>query len=95
MRERIDAAVDITIYDMPDEYVIKPYLEGHKTEVKGMLLTEYNEAEQIELFKEEGRAEGREEGILDTLISLVRQGILTAEIAAKQANLSLTSFRTL
>ena len=27
-----------------------------------MLLTEYNEAEQMELFREEGRAEGREEG---------------------------------
>ena len=24
---------------------------GHKAEVKGMLLTEYNEAEQMELFK--------------------------------------------
>ena len=27
-----------------------------------MLLTEYNEAEQMELFREEGRAEGRAEG---------------------------------
>ena len=27
-----------------------------------MLLTEYNEAEAMELFREEGRAEGREEG---------------------------------
>ena len=80
---------------MPDEYVIKPYLEAHKTEVKGMLLTEYNEAEQMELFKEEGRAEGHEEGILETLISLVRQGILTAEIAAKQANLSIDEFQNL
>jgi len=28
-----------------------------------MLLTEYNEAEQMELFKEDGRREGREEGL--------------------------------
>ena len=27
-----------------------------------MLLTEYNEAEQMELFKEDGRREGRAEG---------------------------------
>ena len=27
-----------------------------------MLLTEYNEAEQMELFREEGREEGRAEG---------------------------------
>ena len=27
-----------------------------------MLLTEYNEAETMELFKEEGREEGRKEG---------------------------------
>ena len=31
-------------------------------EVRDMLLTEYNEAEAMELFREEGREEGRAEG---------------------------------
>ena len=47
---------------MPDDFVIKPFLFAHKAEVKGMLLEEYNETEVMELFKEEGRIEGREEG---------------------------------
>ena len=32
-----------------------------------MLDTEYNEAEVMELFKEDGRKEGREEGIIATI----------------------------
>ena len=47
-------AIDRTIDSIPDDFVIKPYLVVHRAEVKGMLLTEYNEAETMELFKEEG-----------------------------------------
>ena len=39
----------------------------HKQEVQGILDTEYNEAEVMELFKEDGRKEGREEGIITTI----------------------------
>ena len=45
-----------------DDFIIKQTLETHRAEVKGMLLTEYNEAQAMELFREEGRAEGRVEG---------------------------------
>ncbi len=58
----VEAAIDRAITDMPENFVIKPFLEAHRLEVKGMLLTEYNEAETMELFREEGRAEGRAEG---------------------------------
>ena len=61
---------------------------GHKAEVKGMLLTEYNEAEQMELFKEDGRREG----IIETLISLVKKGLLTIKDAADQAGITETAF---
>ena len=47
---------------MPDDFVIMPYLEAIREEVKSMLLTEYNEGKTMELFKEEGRAEGLAEG---------------------------------
>ena len=56
--EGMSSAIDKAISAMPDDYVIKPFLEAHRAEVKGMLLTEYNEAEQMELFKEDGRREG-------------------------------------
>ena len=54
----ISSAIDRAITEMPDDYVIKPFLEAHRAEVKGMLLAEYNEAETMELFKEDGRVEG-------------------------------------
>ena len=62
-----------------------------------MLLTEYNEAEAMELFREEGREEGlekgREEGTLETLVALVRKGLLTVRQAAEQAQLSDAEFK--
>ena len=42
------------------DFIIKVTLERHRAEVKGMLLTEYNEAQAMELFREEGRAEGED-----------------------------------
>ena len=74
---------------MPDDFVIKPFLEVHRAEVKGMLLTEYNEAEAMEMFREEGRAEG----IIDTLVSLVQKGLLSIKDAAAQAGMTETVFQ--
>ena len=73
---------------MPADFVIKPFLEAHRAEVKGMLLTEYDEVATMELFKEDGRVEG----VLSTLADLVKEGILTEAAAAKRANLSVDEF---
>lgn len=97
----MSSAVDRAITDMPDSFVIKSFLELHRTEVKGMLLTEYNEAEAMELFREEGRAEGRAEGlaegraegIIDTLISLVQNGLLSIKDAAAQLGITEAAFQ--
>ena len=83
-REELGSTIDRAITDMPDDFVIKPFLMAHRAEVKGMLLTEYKEAETMELFKEEGRAEG----ILKTLAGLIRKGILTLKDAALEANMT-------
>ena len=58
----IEEAVDIAINDMPDDYLLKSFLVGNKAEVKDMCITEYDEVETMQQFKEEGRQEGREEG---------------------------------
>ena len=42
----------------------------------------------------EGRAEGRAEGILTTLISLVKDGILTLTDAANRANMTVSEFES-
>ena len=59
----IDIAVDKAIDAMPKDYVIRPFVIGNKAEVKTMCITEYNEVETMQMFKEEGREEGLAEGI--------------------------------
>ena len=98
--EGMSSAIDRAISAMPDDYLIKAFLEAHRAEVKGMLLTEYNEAEQMALFKEDGRregraeglAEGRAEGIIETLVSLVKDGFLSVKDAAKRAGITEAAF---
>ena len=72
--------------------MIKPFLEAHRAEVKGMLLEEYNETEVMELFKEEGRIEGREEGQILKLVGLARKNYITIEQAAEEAGMSVEEF---
>ena len=64
---------------MPDEFLIKEFLIVNLEEVEGMLDTEYNEAEVMELFKEEGRIEG----ISGTVKILRDMNVSEAEIIQK------------
>lgn len=60
---KLEEAVTITLNKMPHDFAIRGFLLLHKQEVQGMLDTEYNETEVMELFKEEGKIEGKTEGI--------------------------------
>ena len=51
----IETAVDKAIDEMPESFQIKRFIMGNRAEVKNMCLTEYNEAETMQLFKEEER----------------------------------------
>lgn len=59
----IEKSVDRAIDEMPEGFEIRPYLVRNKAEVKQMCITEYNEAETMRMFEEQGRREGRNEGI--------------------------------
>lgn len=63
----IEAAVDKAIDEMPRGYNIKTFLLAHRAEVKMSCLTEYNEAETMELLKEEYLKRGRNELIKNML----------------------------
>ncbi len=63
--DSLEGAMKKAIEEMPDDFRIKRFLYAHMEEIKGMLDTEYNEAEVNEAFKEEGRAEGRAEGLAE------------------------------
>ena len=71
----LEAAIDRAIDAIPEDFITKPFLEAHRAEVKGMLLTEYNEARTMELFKEEGREEGRIEGRAEGRIEGRAEGV--------------------
>ena len=47
--------MDSALYTMPEDFGLKKLLIAHKAEVKQMCITEYNEAETMELFREEGQ----------------------------------------
>ena len=89
----IEDAVDQAISMIPTDYVIKAFLEEHRAEVKGMLLTEYNEAETMEMFKEEGRAEGRAQGYLEAMAALAKDGVITVSEGASRAGVTEAELR--
>ncbi len=78
----LESAIDRSITDMPEDYLIKPFLMAHRSEVRGMLLTEYNEVETMQLFKEDGKKEGLSQGLkegreserLDAIRDMVKYG---------------------
>ena len=88
----LEQAIDRAIRELPDPYEIKSFLLAHRSEVKGMLLKEYDEAKAMALFKEDGRREGMREGVLSTLIDLVHDGVLSVEDAASRAGVSVEEF---
>ncbi len=55
-------AVNRAIDEVPEDFVLKPFLKEKKAEVFSMLLTEYNEEEVMELFRADGERKGRKEG---------------------------------
>ena len=94
--EELEGIIDAAITAMPSDFVIKPFLEEHRAEVKGMLLTEYDEVATMELFKEEGREEGiaigEVKGALRTLAKMVKKGRMTPAEAAEEANMTVAEF---
>lgn len=53
---------------------------------------QYNMCKAVEDIIAKGKAEGKTEGTIDTLVSLVRDGLLDIEEAAKRAKLNIKEF---
>lgn len=71
----IETAVDTALSAMPEDFELKKLLIANKAEVKQMCITEYNEAETMEQFREEGREEGREENKEETAIIMLKDNL--------------------
>ena len=63
-----------------------------QAEEKGL---ERGRAEGREQGLERGKVEGREEGKLFAFLDMVRQGLLTSEIASRQLGMTVAEFETL
>ena len=88
-KEALSMAVDNALEEMPDDYDIKAFLLQNRAEVTSMCITEYDEAKNNELL----RAESKTEGIVEILVGLIKDGILSEDKAAKRANMPLAEFR--
>ena len=53
------------------------------------------EEKGLERGLERGKVEGREEGKLFAFLDMVRQGILTSEVASQQLGMSVSEFEAL
>ena len=70
----VNSAVDACI----NRGILADVLIKHKAEVVGMLLTEYNEAETMELIRESAERRGMEKGILKSIRSMMETLKLTS-----------------
>lgn len=56
--QNLEAAVDASIDEMPDSFVIRTLIEAHRAGVKKMFLTEYDEEKMKEQERKEAFADG-------------------------------------
>ena len=70
----IEEAVDRAILDVPEDFETREFLIGHRAEVKDMCITEYNEAETMQLIREEGREEGDRKRAMKTAYNMWKDG---------------------
>ena len=64
-------------------------------EEQALLAQDYALEQAEEKSLERGKVEGREEGKLFAFLDMVRQGILTSEVASQQLGMSVSEFEAL
>ena len=64
-------------------------------EEQALLAQDYALEQAEEKGLERGRAEGIEEGLKVGLVNLVRQGLLTSEVASQQLGMTVSEFEEL
>lgn len=77
---------------MPNDSVIKTFLLEKSSEGKRMCITEYNEERVFAQQRDEGRAEGKVKGTLETLINLVKKGLLSLIQVAEETHMTIGEF---
>ena len=99
----LEAAVYTAIDQMPDDYMIKPFLLDNRSAVMKMVLTEYDQEktiekavdEGIEIGIEKGRDEGREERNMEVATELLQDGNHTVSFISRISRLPESAIRKL
>ena len=91
-KSTFEESIDMALTEMPDDFLIKSFLMANRAEVKRMCITEYDESRTLAEQREEGKAEGRAEGFLNALATLVQKGLITIADAANTANMTVSDF---
>ena len=73
----------------------KMFSEQRRREEQALLAHDYALEQAEEKGLERGRAEGIEEGLKVGLVNLVRQGLLTSEVASQQLGMTVAEFEEL
>ena len=71
------------------------FSEQRRREEQALLAQDYALEQAEEKGLERGRAEGIEEGLKVGLVNLVRQGLLTPEVASQQLGMTVAEFEAL
>ena len=71
------------------------FSEQRRREEQALLAHDYALEQAEEKGLERGRAEGIEEGLKVGLVNLVRQGLLTSEVASQQLGMTVSEFEEL
>ena len=85
--------VEKAIKECIEKGILLDYLKYHGSEVVNMLFEEYDAEKALEIRGQEEFAKGKAEGILKTLVSLFKKGMLTLTQAAEEAQMSPEEFQ--
>ena len=85
-------AVSETIRICENEDVLSDYLRSREKEVSGIMLAFSDIDRQFDLYVSNEKQFAREEGIISTLVDLVKKKILSITQAAEQANMTVEEF---
>ncbi|XME03179.1 hypothetical protein QYZ88_003095 [Lachnospiraceae bacterium C1.1] len=82
-----------TISICKDRNILKEYLESREKDVVDIMMTLFDEQEIAEMHDNSIRAESEEKGKIDTLVSLVKDSILSIGEAAKRLGVTEAKFK--
>ena len=91
----ISQAYQLLDYKSWSEEDRKMFSQLRMREEQALLAQDYALEQAEEKGLERGRAEGIEEGLKVGLVNLVRQGLLTSEVASQQLDMTVSEFEAM